>query len=70
MATIEERLAALERDNIETKRKLGELEGSFQFISSQLSGIQTYMPGRFDQIDAPSTRWMPGSIPSTAGFIR
>lgn len=52
MASIEERLAALERDNAETKRRLGELDGSFQFITGQLKSIQAYMHDRFDAIDA------------------
>ena len=50
--SIEERLAALERDNTETKRRLDELDGSFQFVVGQLRNIQTYMHTRFDAIDA------------------
>ena len=49
---IEERIAALERDNTENKRKLAVLEGSFQFIVGQLRDIQVHMLERFDAIDA------------------
>jgi chromosome segregation ATPase len=52
MATIEERLAALERDNVENKRKLGELDGSFQFVTGQLKNIQTYMHNEFAAVHA------------------
>ena len=50
--SIEERLAALERDNLETKRQLSGLAGSFQFIAGQLQDSQAYMHARFDAIDA------------------
>ena len=50
--SIEERIAALERDNLEIKRQLSGLAGSFQFIAGQLHDIQAYMQARFDTIDA------------------
>jgi hypothetical protein len=49
--TIEDRLAALERDNIENKRQLATLAGSFQFITGQLKNMQDYMHAKFEAID-------------------
>lgn len=49
--TIEQRLAVLERDNVEMKREIATLAGQFEFISSQLRSVQLYMHNRFDQID-------------------
>ena len=42
----------LERNNVVLTQKVEELTGQFQFISSQLTSVQRYMHGRFDQIDA------------------
>jgi hypothetical protein len=47
-----ERVAALERDNVEIKRKLAEVGGQFEFISGELRAVQAYVRDRFDQVDA------------------
>ncbi len=50
--TIEARLAALERENLDFKRRLAMLEGQFEFIVGQLRTLQIYMHDRFEQVDA------------------
>ena len=50
-ADLAERVAALERYNIEIKRKLAEVGGQFEFISGQLRAVQAYVRDRFDQVD-------------------
>lgn len=52
MASLEERLDRLERENTEIQRRLATVEGQFEFISGQLRTIQTYMHGKFEQVDA------------------
>jgi hypothetical protein len=52
IADLAERVAALERYNIEIKRKLAEVSGQFEFISGQLRAVQAYVRDRFDQVDA------------------
>jgi hypothetical protein len=52
LATVEDRLNVLERNNVVLTQKVEELTGQFQFNSSQLASVQRYMHGRFDQIDA------------------
>jgi len=42
MPTVEERLSVLERDNIETKRKIAELGGQFEFITWQRTPCAKY----------------------------
>lgn len=49
--TIEDRLAALEKENTEIKRRLSAVEGQFEYISGQLRDVQLYMHARFEQID-------------------
>ena len=49
--TIEDRLAALEKENVEIKRRLSTMEGQFEYISGQLRDVQLYMHARFEQID-------------------
>lgn len=51
-ATIEQRLALLERDNAETKLEIATIKGQFEFISGQLRDVQRYMHNRFGQIEA------------------
>lgn len=51
MATIEERLHALESENIEIKRRLATVEGQFEFISRQLRESHVYMHAKFAEID-------------------
>jgi tetrahydromethanopterin S-methyltransferase subunit G len=47
----EERLTVSERENVEIKRRLATLEGSFEFISRPLKSVQTYTHNRFEQIN-------------------
>jgi hypothetical protein len=61
-----ERVAALERDNIEIKRKLAEVGGQFEFISGQLRAMQTYMHDRFDQVDGRLERLEAGQLSVSA----
>jgi tetrahydromethanopterin S-methyltransferase subunit G len=49
--TIEQRLAALESENIEIRRRLGAIEGQFEFISRQLRESHAYMHAKFGEID-------------------
>ena len=51
MPTIEERLSALERENVDIKLRLSTVEGQFEFISGQLRDMQVYMHAKFAQID-------------------
>ena len=51
MATIEERLHALESENIEIKRRLATVEGQFEFISRQLRESHVYMHAKFAEVD-------------------
>ena len=50
--TLEDRVARLERDNVEIRRELSTASGQFEFISGQLRSVQSYMHTKFEQIDA------------------
>ena len=45
--TVEERLSALERENVEIKSRLPTVEGQFEYISGQLRDVQRYMHAKF-----------------------
>ena len=49
--TIEDRLSALERENVEIKHRLATVEGQFEYISGQLRDVQLYMHAKFGDID-------------------
>ncbi len=49
--TIEERLTALERENVEIKIRLSTVEGQFEFISRQLRDSHLYMQAKFAEVD-------------------
>ncbi len=49
--TLEERVVALEKQNLEINRELSSLKGQFEYISSQLRQVQLYMHARFERAD-------------------
>ena len=49
--TIEDRLSALERENVEIKHRVATVEGQFAYISGQLRDVQLYMHAKFGEID-------------------
>ena len=49
--TLEDRVVALEKQNLEISRELSTLKGQFEYISSQLRQVQLYMHARFEQAD-------------------
>ena len=63
-----ERVAALERDNAEIKRKLAEVGGQFEFISGQLRAAQTYVRDCFDGADARLER-LKAALAAAAGRL-